>query len=139
MQASKQSAQEHTMQPLLNPSLMRATRLSKRCTPRRRERRSRPDSSSNPWSWMLTTLTIPRTRACSLRLIAVEKSIREELMSDVRLLVTNDIFGSFFRQETTWGVIAGGDAIVKTVNRLREGSPTSAWVDGGDFSGGGPL
>jgi hypothetical protein len=59
--------------------------------------------------------------------------------SAVRLLVTNDIFGSFFSQQTSYGFIRGGDALVETVDRLREDVIAAAWIDGGDFSGGGPL
>src|SRR5215472_3520176 len=57
----------------------------------------------------------------------------------LRLLLTNDIFGSFFTEPTSWGSVAGGDALVATIDRLREGATTAAWIDGGDFSAGGPL
>jgi 2',3'-cyclic-nucleotide 2'-phosphodiesterase (5'-nucleotidase family) len=59
--------------------------------------------------------------------------------TELRLLLTNDIFGSFFPQTTSYGCIAGGAALVQTIDRLREGAGACAWIDGGDFSGGGPL
>ncbi len=60
-------------------------------------------------------------------------------MSDIRLLLTNDFFGAFFPQPVSWGLLPGGHAVIRLVNRLREGAAASAWIDGGDFSGGGPL
>lgn len=60
-------------------------------------------------------------------------------MSDIRLLLTNDIFGAFFPREFSWGTQPGARALVHTVDRLREGARTSVWIDGGDFSAGGPL
>lgn len=60
-------------------------------------------------------------------------------MPDIRLLLTNDLFGAFFPQPVSWGKLPGGHALTRTVDRLREGARTSAWIDGGDFSGGGPL
>jgi 2',3'-cyclic-nucleotide 2'-phosphodiesterase (5'-nucleotidase family) len=60
-------------------------------------------------------------------------------VSHIRLLLTNDIFGSFFTRSTSWGCEAGGDALVAMIDALREDAGTTAWVDGGDFSGGGPL
>jgi 2',3'-cyclic-nucleotide 2'-phosphodiesterase (5'-nucleotidase family) len=60
-------------------------------------------------------------------------------MPDIRLLLTNDFFGSFATQVTSWGTLPGGDALRAEVDRLREGARASAWVDVGDFAGGGPL
>ncbi|WP_462185897.1 MULTISPECIES: bifunctional UDP-sugar hydrolase/5'-nucleotidase [unclassified Frankia] len=60
-------------------------------------------------------------------------------MTDIRLLLTYDFFGSFGRQATSWGQLPGGSALRATVNRLREDVQTSAWIDVGDFSAGGPL
>src|SRR5215472_13174399 len=57
----------------------------------------------------------------------------------LRLLLTNDIFGSYFAEPTSWGSVAGGDALAETVDRLRDGAAAAAWIDGGDFSAGGPL
>lgn len=60
-------------------------------------------------------------------------------MSSIRLLLTNDFFGSFAAQATSWGKQPGGSAVRATVERLRQGAAASAWIDVGDFSGGGPL
>jgi 2',3'-cyclic-nucleotide 2'-phosphodiesterase (5'-nucleotidase family) len=60
-------------------------------------------------------------------------------MTDIRLLLTNDFFGSFATQRTSWGALPGGVALRATVDQLRDGSAVSAWVDVGDFAGGGPL
>lgn len=57
----------------------------------------------------------------------------------IRLILTNDIFGSFFPHSTSWGEHPGGDALVECVDAAREGATTAVWIDGGDFSGGGPL
>ncbi|MCL2611696.1 MAG: metallophosphoesterase [Nocardioidaceae bacterium] len=60
-------------------------------------------------------------------------------MIDIRLLLTNDFFGSFARQTTSWGSIPGGDALRAEVDRLRTEVQKSVWLDVGDFAGGGPL
>lgn len=56
----------------------------------------------------------------------------------VRIVNTNDFFGSFAPMGTSYGRLPGGEGLKKTVERLREGQPT-IWADDGDFSEGGPL
>jgi 5'-nucleotidase / UDP-sugar diphosphatase len=60
-------------------------------------------------------------------------------MPDIRLLLTNDFFGSFARQPTSWGALPGGCALRRRVDELREDAATAVWLDAGDFAGGGPL
>lgn len=56
----------------------------------------------------------------------------------VRILTTNDFFGSLAPVPTSYGTLAGGDGLQRTVERLRVGQPT-LWADTGDFSQSGPL
>lgn len=60
-------------------------------------------------------------------------------MSNIRLLLTNDFFGSFAMQRTSWGALPGGTALRRQVDALREDAAIAAWLDAGDFAGGGPL
>ncbi|WP_131770198.1 metallophosphoesterase [Candidatus Protofrankia californiensis] len=60
-------------------------------------------------------------------------------MSDIRLLLTNDFFGSFARQPTSWGTLPGGAALRRRIDTLREDAGTAVWLDAGDVAGGGPL
>ncbi len=55
----------------------------------------------------------------------------------VRIIATNDFFGSFAPSPTSYGALPGGEGLRRTVARLRAGQPT-IWADVGDFSGG-PL
>lgn len=56
----------------------------------------------------------------------------------VRIVNTNDFFGSYAPMGTSYGSLPGGEGLKKTVERLREGQPT-IWVDDGDSSEGGSL
>ncbi len=58
--------------------------------------------------------------------------------SKLRIVCTNDFLSSFSPMETSYGRLPGGDALRRTVERLRDGQPT-IWADAGDFSNGGPL
>lgn len=55
----------------------------------------------------------------------------------LRLLATNDFFGHYSPERTSYGALPGGEGLRRTVEELREGKPT-LWADAGDFSGG-PL
>jgi hypothetical protein len=57
----------------------------------------------------------------------------------VRILATNDFFGSFFRQPTSYGELPGGAALQATVARLRDQAGGGLWADAGDLAPGGPL
>lgn len=56
----------------------------------------------------------------------------------VRIVNTNDFFGSYAPMGTSYGSLPGGEGLKQTVERLRESQPT-IWADDGDFSEGGPL
>jgi 2',3'-cyclic-nucleotide 2'-phosphodiesterase (5'-nucleotidase family) len=56
----------------------------------------------------------------------------------VRIVCTNDFLNSVSPMPTSYGRLPGGDALRRTVARLRQGQPT-IWADAGDFSQGGPL
>lgn len=56
----------------------------------------------------------------------------------VRIVNTNDFFGSYAPMKTSYGWLPGGEGLKQTVERLREGQPT-IWADDGDFAEGGPL
>jgi len=56
----------------------------------------------------------------------------------VRIVNTNDFFGSFAPMRTSYGFLPGGEGLKRTVERLREEGP-AIWADCGDFSQGGPL
>lgn len=57
----------------------------------------------------------------------------------LRLITTNDLFGSFFTRPTSYGAQPGARSLVNTVDRLRNEAVGSVWVDDGDFAQGGPL
>lgn len=57
----------------------------------------------------------------------------------LRLITTNDLFGSFFQRITSYGIQPGARSLVNTVDRLRSDAHASLWIDGGDFAQGGPL
>lgn len=57
----------------------------------------------------------------------------------LRLITTNDFFGSYFKRSTSYGIQPGARSLVNTVSRLREGASAAVWVDAGDFAQGGPL
>lgn len=57
--------------------------------------------------------------------------------SSVRLVVTNDFFGHYGPERTSYGFLPGAEGLRHAVEKLREGRPT-VWADAGDFSGG-PL
>ena len=56
----------------------------------------------------------------------------------LRLITTNDFYGSYFAHPTSYGSLPGAGALTETVDRLREGGP-ALWIDCGDFAQGGPL
>ncbi len=58
--------------------------------------------------------------------------------TQLRIVCTNDFLCSVVPMPTSYGRLPGGDALKRTVDRLREGQPT-IWADAGDFSQGGPL
>jgi 2',3'-cyclic-nucleotide 2'-phosphodiesterase (5'-nucleotidase family) len=58
--------------------------------------------------------------------------------STLRIVCTNDFLSSFSPMPTSYGRLPGGDALRRTVDRLRDGQPT-IWADAGDFSNGGPM
>lgn len=61
-------------------------------------------------------------------------------MGDVlRIITTNDFYGSYFARPTSYGVQPGARSLVNVVDRLREEAPASLWIDDGDFAQGGPL
>ncbi len=57
----------------------------------------------------------------------------------LRIITTNDFYGSYFSRPTSYGRQPGAQSLVSTVNRLRDEVPASLWVDDGDFAQGGPL
>jgi 2',3'-cyclic-nucleotide 2'-phosphodiesterase (5'-nucleotidase family) len=57
----------------------------------------------------------------------------------LRIITTNDFYGSYFSRPASYGRQPGAQSLVNTVNRLREDAPASLWVDDGDFAQGGPL
>ncbi len=52
----------------------------------------------------------------------------------MRVVTTNDFVGSFFPQETSYGVLPGGGALRATVRELG-----GVWIDTGDFAQGAAL
>jgi len=60
------------------------------------------------------------------------------MTSTLRILCTNDFLSSLSPMPTSYGQLPGGEALRRTVARLRDGQPT-IWADAGDFSNGGPL
>jgi hypothetical protein len=56
-----------------------------------------------------------------------------------RILATNDFFGSFFRQPTSYGELPGAAALESTITRLRDEAGGGLWADAGDLAPGGPL
>ena len=60
-------------------------------------------------------------------------------MTDLRIITTNDFYGSYFARPTSYGSQPGARSLVNAVTRLREEVPASLWVDDGDFAQGGPL
>jgi 2',3'-cyclic-nucleotide 2'-phosphodiesterase (5'-nucleotidase family) len=57
----------------------------------------------------------------------------------LRIVTTNDFYGSYFARPASYGLQPGARSLVNTVERLREEVPNSLWVDDGDFAQGGPL
>lgn len=57
----------------------------------------------------------------------------------LRIITTNDFFGSFFARQTSYGTQPGARSLVNTVDRLRNGARGALWIDAGDFAQGGPL
>jgi 2',3'-cyclic-nucleotide 2'-phosphodiesterase (5'-nucleotidase family) len=57
----------------------------------------------------------------------------------LRIITTNDFYGSFFARATSYGTQPGARSLVNAVARLREQAGPSLWVDAGDFAQGGPL
>lgn len=60
------------------------------------------------------------------------------MSSTLRIVCTNDFLSSLAPMGTSYGRLPGGEALTRTVDRLREGQAT-IWADAGDFSNGGPL
>jgi 2',3'-cyclic-nucleotide 2'-phosphodiesterase (5'-nucleotidase family) len=60
------------------------------------------------------------------------------MTSTLRIVCTNDFLSSLSPMPTSYGSLPGGDALRRTVDRLRAGQPT-IWADAGDFTNGGPL
>lgn len=56
----------------------------------------------------------------------------------LRIVTTNDFYGSYYPHPTSYGRLPGAGALRQTVDRLREGGET-LWIDCGDFAQGGPL
>jgi hypothetical protein len=57
----------------------------------------------------------------------------------LRIITTNDFYGSYFARPTSYGLQPGARSLVNAVARLREEAPASLWIDDGDFAQGGPL
>jgi 2',3'-cyclic-nucleotide 2'-phosphodiesterase (5'-nucleotidase family) len=57
----------------------------------------------------------------------------------LRIITTNDFYGSYFSRPASYGRQPGAQSLVNMVARLREEVPASLWVDDGDFAQGGPL
>jgi hypothetical protein len=60
-------------------------------------------------------------------------------VTELRIVTTNDFYGSYFARPTSYGLQPGARSLVNAVERLREEVPASLWVDDGDFAQGGPL
>lgn len=61
------------------------------------------------------------------------------MIAELRIVTTNDFYGSYFERPTSYGKQPGARSLVNTVNRLREEASNSLWIDDGDFAQGGPL
>ncbi|MEN2742725.1 metallophosphoesterase [Microbacterium sp. X-17] len=91
--------------------------------------------------WTHTTRSLPIISFEPPTTISFEPPIGDVMTSKprVRIVTTNDLFGSFFHRRTSYGVQPGARSLVNAVDSLRSGAEASLWVDGGDFAQGGPL
>jgi hypothetical protein len=63
---------------------------------------------------------------------------QRQALTVVRLLCTNDFFGSYAPTRTSYGMLPGGAGLLRTIAQLAQGQPPTIWADAGDFAGG-PL
>jgi len=57
----------------------------------------------------------------------------------VRIVTTTDLIGSIFPQRTSYGGLAGGGALARTVQELSDHRWPTVWIDTGDLTQGNPL